>query len=61
MPVGEPAEQPASKRPHEKPDREDSSGSKQLARCIASGEESRGKINRGEGVGVEIIPLDEVA
>ena len=44
MPVGEPAEQPSAKRSHEEADREDPGGRKQLARCIAGGEESRGKI-----------------
>lgn len=61
MLVGEPTEQPSPKRPHEEAHREDTRGVQKLCGWVARRKEGRGKVKRREGVGVEVVPLDEIA
>src|SRR5258708_33025261 len=51
----------AAARPHQKPDREHRRSLQKLRGLIALGKERWCKIERREGVGIEIEPLDEVA
>jgi len=60
MTVGEPPKHPTAERTHEKAGRKNAGGGEQLARAVAARKERRGKIDRSEGVGVEIVPLDEI-
>ena len=59
--VGEVAEQPAADRPHDEAEREEDRGVELLDDRVAAGEERAGEIEREGRVGVEVVPLDEVA
>jgi hypothetical protein len=58
MRVGDPAEQPAAEWPHEEPYGENSGRRQQLAGLVARREKRCREIDRGERIGIEIIPLD---
>jgi hypothetical protein len=59
--VGEPAEEPAPDRAHEKAGGEHAGGGQELGGLVALGEELGREVERGEGVDVEVVPLHEVA
>ena len=55
------AEQPAANRTHHEADREQDGGIQLLNDRVAAGKEGRGKIQRKCRVGIEVIPLDQIA
>jgi hypothetical protein len=59
--VGDEAEQPAAERAHQECRREQHRGVELLHHGIAVRKERRRKIQRERGVGVEIVPFDEIA
>ena len=59
--IGEMAEQPAADRPDDEADREQDRGVQLLDDRIVAGKERRGEIQRERRVGVEVVPLDEIA
>ena len=59
--VGDGAEDPAAQRAHEEAHGEDGGGVQQLRRRVARREEGMGEVERGEGIGVEIVPLHQIA
>lgn len=59
--VGDEAEQPAAERPHQEGGGEQHGGIELLHHRVAVGKERRREIQREGGVGVEIIPFDEIA
>ena len=59
--VGHPAKQPTTDRSHQEPGGKHTGGVEQLHRGVIRGEKRRGKINRAEGIDVEVEPFDQVA
>jgi hypothetical protein len=59
--VGEAAEHPAADGPHQEAGGEHAGGVQQLHRGVVGGEKRRGKVDRAEGIDVEVEPFDEVA
>ena len=59
--IAQVAEQPATNRAHEETDREEDGGVQLLDDGIAAGEERRGEVQRERGIGIEIVPFDQVA
>ncbi len=59
--IGIPAEQPAADRPHEETEREDSGGVELLDDGVAFREEGAGEIEGEGGIGVPVVPFDQVA
>ena len=59
--VGEMAEQPAADRAHDEAEREQDGGVQLLHDRIVAGEERAGEIEREGRVGVEVVPLDQIA
>ena len=60
-PVGIRAEDPAAQRTHQESDGEDACGVQQLCRLIPGWEEHTGEVDAESGVGVPVVPLDQVA
>src|SRR4051794_23401020 len=61
MRVGDPTEQPASERPHEEPNGENAGCGQQLAGLVSRRKERGREVDRGKGVSIEIIPLDQIS
>ena len=59
--VGDPPEQPASDRAHQKPRGKDSSCVQKLRCLVARGKEFGCEIQRRERIDVEVVPLDEIS
>ncbi|MND99694.1 hypothetical protein D3C80_920850 [compost metagenome] len=61
MAVSEAAEDPATDGAHQKARGEHACRVQQLHGGVVGGEESRGKVDRAEGVDVEVEPFHQVA
>jgi hypothetical protein len=59
--VGEVAEEPAAERTHQEGRREHHGGVQLLHDRVVAGEEGRGEVERECRIGVEVVPLDEIA
>src|SRR4051795_3695649 len=59
--IGDIAEQPAAQRPHQEGRREDDGDIQLLDDRIVAGKEGGSEIERERGIGVEVVPLDEIA
>ena len=59
--IGEMAEQPAADGPHDEAERKQDSGVQLLDDRIVAGKERAGEIERERRIGVEVVPLDQVA
>ena len=59
--IGEMAEQPAADRTHDEAEREQDRGVQLLDDRIGARKERAGEIEREGGVGVEVVPLDQIA
>ena len=59
--VGDIAEQPATEGTHQKGSGEQHGCVELLHHRIAVGEEGRRKIQRERGIGIEVVPFDEIA
>jgi hypothetical protein len=59
--IGKIAEQPAAERTHQKAGGEEERGVELLHHRIGIGKERAGEIERERRIGVEVVPLDEIA
>jgi hypothetical protein len=59
--VGQMSEQPSADGTHDETEREEDRGVQLLDDGIRAGKERAGKIEREGGIGVEVVPLDQIA